>query len=357
MVGRSGTSNSSSRRSATSAKLRSRASLSSSARKSGTRIAILSPAHGPSRAGNAVTARRYARFFRALGYRVRIYPSAIETVDAEIVVALHAKKSAAAALRFRKRVPHGRLIVVLTGTDIYRDLPRSRLAQRAVAAADALVALQPLALARLAPSLRAKAATIVQSVSLPPLPIPSKRIPKRYEFAVLGHLRDEKDPLRAAYALKQLPSEIPAFVTLAGGILDDRYRAKMNDEAARNARFRYRGEIGARAALALLSRSDALVLSSRMEGGANVLGEAIALRVPVLASRIDGNIGLLGKDYPGYFTVGSTASLRALLTRFIEDRAFRRSLRAHIAALAPLVRPARERAAWARLLRRCHSKR
>ncbi len=292
-----------------------------------------------------------------MGYRVCIYPSAIQAVDADIVVALHAKKSAAAALRFRKDAPHGRLIVVLTGTDIYRDLPRSRLAQRALAVADAVVVLQPLALARLTPSLRAKAVTIFQSVSLPSLPTPPKRLPKRCAFAVLGHLRDEKDPLRAAYAVGKLPRRIPALVTLAGGILDDRYRKRTNDEAARNSRFRYRGEIGARAAITLLSRSDALVLSSRMEGGANVLGEAIALRVPVLASRIDGNIGLLGKNYPGYFTTGSTESLRALLLRFIEDRAFRATLRARIAALAPLVRPARERAAWARLLRRYTSQR
>ncbi len=337
--------------------MRSRASRSSSARRSGTRIAILSPARGPSRSGNAVTARRYARLFRALGYRVRIYPSDVAAVDAEIVVALHAKKSAAAALRYCKSAPNGHLIVVLTGTDIYRDLPRSRIAQRALEAADAIVALQPLALDRLAPALRAKAYTIVQSVTLPALPMRRERTHTLQSFAVLGHLRAEKDPLRAAYAVRGLPRAFPVRVQLAGGILDERFRARASDEAARNPRFYYRGEIGARAALALLARSDALVLSSRMEGGANVLGEAIALRVPVLASRIDGNIGLLGEAYPGYYTVGSTAALRALITRFVVDRAFRASLRAHVAKLAALVRPARERSAWARILRDCSTQR
>ncbi len=292
-----------------------------------------------------------------MGFQVRIYASDTPAIEADIVVALHAKKSAAAALRFRKTFPERTLIVVLTGTDIYRDLPRSRTATRALEAADAIVALQPLALDRLAPSLRAKACTIVQSVSLPPLPKRPKRRASRYEFAVLGHLRAEKDPLRAAYAVRELPREYSVAVSLAGGILDDRYQARANVEAARNPRFTYRGEISARAALALLARSDALVLSSRMEGGANVLGEAIALRVPVLASRIDGNRGLLGDDYPGYFTVGSTDSLRSLLKRFVDDASFRERLRAHVASLAPLVRPAGERSAWARLLRRFISRR
>uniref|UniRef100_E6PEE2 Glycosyl transferase group 1 n=1 Tax=mine drainage metagenome TaxID=410659 RepID=E6PEE2_9ZZZZ len=297
-----------------------------------------------------MTARRYARIFRALGYRVRILPSDTPTVEADIVVALHAKKSAAAAIRFRKASRDGRLIVVLTGTDIYRDLPRSRVALRALEAADAIVALQPLALDLLAPSLRHKARSIVQSVALPASLSHTRRGEARCEIAVLGHLRIEKDPLRAAYAARALPRRFSVRVTLAGGVIDARYHERTADEIACNPRFRYRGELGTRAALALLARSDALVLSSRMEGGANVLGEAIALRVPVLASRIDGNIGLLGASYPGYYEVGSTASLRRLLQRFIEDRAFRRALRAHIARLAPLVRPIRERTAWAKVL-------
>ncbi len=271
-------------------------------------------------------------------------------MEADLVVALHAKKSGAAALRFRRNSHDGRLIVVLTGTDIYRDLPRSRIALRALEAADAIVALQPLALERLAPALRAKARSIVQSVALP-ADIPRARgTSESCEIAVLGHLRNEKDPLRAAYAARALPRALRVRVTLAGGAIDARYLRRIADEVARNPRFRYRGEIGARAALTCLARSDALVLSSRMEGGANVLGEAIALRVPVLASRIDGNIGLLGANYPGYYDVGSTASLRRLLQRFIEDRRFRRALRDDIARLAPLVRPARERRAWAKLL-------
>jgi len=279
-----------------------------------------------------------------------ILPADARGIDADIVVALHAKKSGAAALRFRKANERGALIVVLTGTDIYRDLPRSRVALRALAAADAIVALQPLALQRLSPSLRAKARTIVQSVAAAPSLPRTNRARACCEIAVLGHLRREKDPLRAAYAARTLPARLSVRVTLAGGVIDARYRARTAAELGCNPRFRYRGEIGARAARTLLARSDALVLSSRMEGGANVLGEAIASSVPVLASRIDGNVGLLGERYPGYYEVGSTTSLRRLLQRFIEDRGFRSTLRRHVACIAPLFRPAHERRAWAELI-------
>jgi glycosyltransferase involved in cell wall biosynthesis len=65
-----------------------------------------------------------------------------------------------------------------------------------------------------------------------------------------------------------------------------------------------------------------MVLSSLSEGGANVMSEAVAARVPVLATRIDGSIGLLGRDYPAYFPVGDTEALARLLNRIETDAAF-----------------------------------
>jgi glycosyltransferase involved in cell wall biosynthesis len=88
-----------------------------------------------------------------------------------------------------------------------------------------------------------------------------------------------------------------------------------------------------------------------MEGGANVVSEAIVLGVPVVSSRISGSIGMLGKDYPGYFEVGDTAGLAELLRRAETDAAFVRDLRDRVRALAPLYRPARERTEWQGILR------
>ena len=103
-------------------------------------------------------------------------------------------------------------------------------------------------------------------------------------------------------------------------------------------------------ALHVLSRSRLLVLSSEIEGGANALSEALAASVPVLASRISSCMGILGADYPGYFPLGDTAALAALLDRAETDPAFLKTLRSWCRRLQPLIAPARERQSWKRLL-------
>ena len=117
-----------------------------------------------------------------------------------------------------------------------------------------------------------------------------------------------------------------------------------------NPRYRWRGELPRGQALRVLARSRLHVLSSQMEGGANALCEAIACSVPTLASRIPGSVGILGPEYPGYFSVGDTQALANLLRRAETDAEFLRCLRAWCERLRPLVDPAREREAWRRLL-------
>jgi glycosyltransferase involved in cell wall biosynthesis len=103
--------------------------------------------------------------------------------------------------------------------------------------------------------------------------------------------------------------------------------------------------------LRVLARSRLHVLSSRAEGGANVLCEAIACGIPTVASRIQGSVGLLGPDYPGYFATGDTRKLAALLHRAETDQEFLKGLRSATERLKPLVEPARERQAWRELLK------
>jgi glycosyltransferase involved in cell wall biosynthesis len=93
-----------------------------------------------------------------------------------------------------------------------------------------------------------------------------------------------------------------------------------------------------------------MVISSLMEGGANVVSEAVAAGLPVIASRIDGNLGLLGEDYAGYYAPGDTAALAAVLRRAEGEPEFLARLAAQIRAREPLFRPEREREAWRRLL-------
>jgi glycosyltransferase involved in cell wall biosynthesis len=102
-----------------------------------------------------------------------------------------------------------------------------------------------------------------------------------------------------------------------------------------------------------LAGSDLCVLSSRIEGGANALGEAIVAGVPILASRINGNVGILGPDYPGLFSVGDTRQLAKLLTRAETDPRFLGELRTWINGLASSFDPRRETKAWAELIGEC----
>jgi glycosyltransferase involved in cell wall biosynthesis len=88
-----------------------------------------------------------------------------------------------------------------------------------------------------------------------------------------------------------------------------------------------------------------------MEGGANTISEALATGVPVLASDIPGNVGMLGEDYPGYYPVGDEDALAWLLHRAETDARFYALLKAQCAARSHLVQPERERDALKRLVK------
>lgn len=156
--------------------------------------------------------------------------------------------------------------------------------------------------------------------------------------------------MRAAYAARVVRADAPVEVVHAGAILADNLRAVVERETRRNARYRYLGELPRNKALALLAKSDLLVQSSRMEGGANTVCEAIAFGTPVLASRIPGNTGILGKRYPGLYDPGDTHGLARLIERAATSRQFYERLRAACEGLRPLVEPEGELRAWRDLL-------
>lgn len=261
---------------------------------------------------------------------------------------LHAVKSAASILAFRKRNPDKRIVLVLTGTDLYRDIRKSASARRALQVADMLVTLQPAGLSELPKLLRARATAIIQSA----VPIARRKQLTRgvFTICVLGNLRHVKDPMRAAYAVRSLPRDLNVRVVQAGCTLEKRYQDATVRESGKNPRYNFRGALSRSAAGRLLARSDVLVQSSRMEGGANAISEAIAAGVPVIASRISGNIGILGKCYPGLYPVGNTHSLASLLERAATSRTYYAKLQAACDALQPLVSETRERRLWERVL-------
>jgi putative glycosyltransferase (TIGR04348 family) len=312
------------------------------------RITIVAPGLPGLDTGNQVTARRWARLLRDLGHRVAVQPE-YDGRPCDLLLALHARKSFTSLERFRRHRPGRPLVVALTGTDLYADIRTSAEARRSLEVADRLVLLQPAGLEELPATARAKARVIHQSATRP-----KGRFPPRkdvFEVVVLGHLRPVKDPLRAAAAARLRPAPSRLRVLHAGAALTPETARAARREQATNPRYRWLGPLPRWRALRLLARARALVLTSEMEGGANVVSEALACSVPVLCSRIPGSIGILGPDHPGYFEVGDTEGLAALLARAEEDRAFLADLRRRGRALAPLVSPAREREGWRRLLR------
>jgi putative glycosyltransferase (TIGR04348 family) len=297
--------------------------------------------------GNRVTARRWARLLRELGHQVAVQPE-YDGRSADVLVALHARKSFPSIERFRREQPGRPAVVALTGTDLYRDIRTSANARKALETADRLVLLQAEGLRSLPAAARPKARVIHQSATRPR----GRFAPRKdaFEVVVLGHLRPVKDPLRAAAAARLRPISSRLRVLHVGAALTTRAAAAARREQASNPRYQWLGPLPRWRALRVLARARALVLSSEMEGGANVVSEALACSVPILSSRIAGSIGLLGLDHPGYFEVGDTQGLAALLARAEDDPAFLAELRRHGRSHAALASPARERASWRRLL-------
>jgi putative glycosyltransferase (TIGR04348 family) len=265
------------------------------------------------------------------------------------MIALHAWRSADSIRDFHERYPERPLIVALSGTDIYDYIDRDPTPTlHSLACADHLVALQDLARRRVPAQFRRKVRVLYQSAL--PLRATGRRATRGFDVAVIGHLREVKDPLRAAEAARRLPATSRIRIVHLGAAETPRWRARAEAEMKANPRYLWRDDRPRADVRRLLGRARAMVLSSVSEGGANVISEAVAAGVPVLASRIDGSVGLLGSDYPGYFAVGDTAALARLLHRIETDPKFLQRLRRAAARRAYLFRPAREKAAWKRLI-------
>jgi putative glycosyltransferase (TIGR04348 family) len=307
-------------------------------------IAIVTPARAGARNGNRHTAQRWAAHLRAAGHRVSV-ATEWNGKPCDLLLALHARRSHPSILEYRKRLPSAPLVVALTGTDLYRDLPASRKAQQSLEFADLIVTLQPEAKNGLKRGYRAKTRVVYQSANPSVRHAPPKG---RFRVAVVGHLREEKDPFRAALALSHLKQDLE--VVQVGDALSREFSIQAKKQMKRDARYRWLGGRSHRQALGWIARSHALVVSSRMEGGANVICEAARIGTPVLASRMPGNIGMLGRNYPGYFPLFDEKALGRLMEKILAGKPYRELKRA-LAARRHLFLPSAERAALSAVIR------
>jgi putative glycosyltransferase (TIGR04348 family) len=309
------------------------------------RAILVTPAGRGSRSGNRVTALRWAAHLRRSGLRPRLVQS-WQGEPCELLIAIHAVKSADSVLAAAAALPTLRIVVVLAGTDVYPRFDPPPAVSAALLRADAIVALQPAAAAALPAELQAKVRTIVQSATA----LTATR-PPRFRACMLAHLRAVKAPLLPIEALRRLPPTPPCELVLAGRALDPGTAAALATALQHEPRAHWLGELPRRTARQLLADSHVCIVPSTSEGGANVVSEAIAAGTPVLASAVPGNLGLLGHDWPGLFPSGSAEALAVLWQRMLTDAPFAAELTARTVALQPMVAPAREQAELARLLR------
>jgi putative glycosyltransferase (TIGR04348 family) len=298
-------------------------------------IEIVTPAPAGSLHGNRITALRWQSFLKKLSHQVRV-SNQWTGKDTDLLIALHAYRSHASIVQFRKKYPNQPIILILTGTDLYRDMASHAEVIKSMEMSDAIVILQSAALAMIPKHLQTKTHVIYQSTK----PVKRKALLKKsFLISVIGHLRSEKDPFCTAKSLKYLGPESKIKVIHMGKAMSPEMKslAKAFNKELKN--YQWLDELSHSETLQQLSRSHLMVISSLMEGGAHVVTEAIAIGVPIIASDIPGNRGLLGDDYPGYYQVGDEKALAKILQKTGSNAAFYQSLEKHIKKRKEYVRP------------------
>ena len=315
---------------------------------------IVTPALADANNGNWQTAWRWQRFLSPL-YPTRLVKAWPDerAADDTLMIALHARRSADSIAAWHAKHGSDRLAVVLTGTDLYRDIRHDAKAQRSLALARALVVLQECAPQSLPEALRGKARVIFQSTTTrQTLP----KSPHRLRAVMVGHLREEKSP-ETLFATARLLASHPAIrIDHIGEPLDPALGSAARATMAVAPNYRWLGGLPHAEVRRRIQRAHVLIHASRMEGGAHVVMEAVASGTPVLASAIDGNIGMLGADYAGYFPCGDAAALAALILRCHDGHlqpdgtTLLDQLAAQCRDRAPLFEPTSERNALRRLV-------
>ena len=273
------------------------------------RVVIVTPYGRAANNGNWHTAARWARLL-AEDCSVAVVTRWTPRIDADVLIALHARRSAESIAAFAEQHPGRRLVVVLTGTDLYRDIATDASAQRSLDLATQLVVLNAVGHERLPDKLRRKTVYIPQSARAL---APGRKVQRLFDVAIVGHLRDEKNPQLVWAVAAQLPPDARIRLWHAGAARQPGLASDARRVMRTHAHYHWLGDLPRAQARQLMRRCHLLLHPSRMEGGAQAVIEAVTAHTPVLASRIDGNVGLLGRDYPAYFDDDDADQAAALL--------------------------------------------
>jgi len=299
----------------------------------------VTPALADANNGNWQTAQRWARMLSA-AYRVRL-AATWERGEEALMIALHARRSATSVANWTTRRPDTPTVVVLTGTDLYRDIDSDASAQASLRSADRLVVLNELGAQALPAVLKAKARVVLQSCGARQTLAKTTR---HLRALMVGHLREEKSPRTYFHAARRLQHRPDILLDHIGAALAPALGSQASALMAECPRYRWLGALSHSAVRKRIQSAHVLVHPSRMEGGANVVIEAVRSGTAVLASRIDGNVGLLGDGYGGYFPAGDDQALANLLQQLRDEPAMLSHLQAQCSARSELFDPARESA-------------
>jgi len=314
-------------------------------------IVIISPYLANANNGNWQTAWRWFRFLNK-DFRVTLEVH-WDGLACDAMIALHARRSADSISAYAKACPANPLIVVLTGTDLYKDIYNNETAQHSIQVATQLIILQPGGLEVLDKILHPKTQIIYQSApSLIPISLDQKKRTRFFDVIMVGHLRDEKDPGTFMHAAQLVESTKVRMIHI-GNALEPALGAQAEITQKQTPRYHWLGNVDHSITRQRLKRSHLMVITSKMEGGANVIIEAMTSGVPVLASDISGNRGMLGDHYDGYFPLGDSLKLARLIDRAATDSVFYRHLKTQCDSRAPLFSPDRERRDLLKLINYC----
>ncbi len=255
------------------------------------------------------------------------------------MIALHARRSAPSIAAWRAQHPHRPLLLVLTGTDLYRDIAVDSAAQRSLKLADRLVVLNEHGVRTVPPLHQGKTRVCLQSS---PAWQPRAKTQRHLRVLMVGHLREEKSPRTYFDAARALQHRSDIHFDHIGAGLDPALAAEAQALMVSHPRYRWLGALPHASTRRHIANAHVLVHPSLMEGGAHVVIEAVTSGTPVLASAIDGNLGLLGEHYSGCFASGDSALLATLIAQARDDAAMLPALHQQCAARAALFTPAAE---------------
>jgi len=307
-------------------------------------LCIVTPALADANNGNWQTARRWARLLSG-HYRVRVVQAWSEGDEGDMLLALHARRSAPSVAAWASAHPDRPLVLALTGTDLYRDIATDTNAQHSLALAHRLIALQEQGPLALPEALRDKCRVVFQSGTRRRT---LEKTTTHLRAVMVGHLRDEKWPQTLFEAARLLRPDEGIRIDHIGAALDPALGEAAQATALACPHYRWLGGLAHAATRSRMQRAHVLVHTSRMEGGAHVLMEAVLCGTPVLASHIDGNVGMLGTGYGGYFPPGDAPALVQALRNcragLGEPAGRLATLQAQCEARAPLFDPRTEQA-------------